>query len=62
MKRFFIEKKYIWVPSLIAIYAAIIACCNLDALDTESGRRDFWITVAVEIIILILTSIFLKKR
>ncbi|MCM1290426.1 MAG: hypothetical protein NC201_05435 [Prevotella sp.] len=56
------EKKYIWLPSLIAIYAFIMAWWNRSELDTPSGAKRFWIIVVVETVILILAAIFLKKR
>lgn len=61
MKRFF-QKKYIWVPTVLAIYAAVMALCNLDALDTPEGTRNFIFTLIVEAVILVLVSLFLKKR
>lgn len=61
MKKFF-QKKYIWVPIVLAIYAAVMALCNLDALDTAEGTRSFVFTLIVEGVILLLVSLFLKKR
>lgn len=55
-------KSYIWVPAFLSVYALAMALFNLDNLNTSDGRKTFWFTVGVEILLIVLVAVFLKKR
>ena len=54
--------KYIWLPTLLAIYFVFMTVYfGLDLLRSGENLR-FWGTIAAEMIVLIALVIFLKKR
>lgn len=57
-----LKKKYVWLPTLIGIYAACMAWFNRDAVTVHHEYTQYFVTLGVEAVILILLVIFLKKR
>lgn len=57
-----LKKKYVWLPLLIAVYAGCMAWFNRDAVTVRHEYASYYSTIAMEVIILIALSIFLKKR
>ncbi|MBO4966377.1 MAG: hypothetical protein J6C81_09020 [Muribaculaceae bacterium] len=55
-------KSYVWVPAFLTVYALAMALFNLDNLKTADGRQTFWFTVGVEVLLIVLVAVFLKKR
>lgn len=54
--------KYIWLPTLLAVYFVFMTVYfGLDLLRSGETFR-FWGTIAAEVIVLIALVIFLKKR
>lgn len=56
---------WIWVTSTLTIYLTLIAVFNRpdkNSADFASASRQYWITIAVEVLIIIAVGYFLKKR
>ncbi len=55
-------KKSVWLPLCLAIYMAAMSFTFADEWIKSGHALRFYITVAVEVILLILLVIFLRKR
>ena len=56
------EKRHIWLPLVLFIYFAIMAWNGRDMITVHHKYGQYFGIMAAEIIILILLSIFLKKK
>lgn len=62
MKADILKKKYFWLPLVIAIYAGCMAWFNRETVTVHHRYSEFYITLGVELLVIILLVIFLKKR
>ena len=54
--------KYIWLPTILAIYfLGMTFYFGLDLLRQGEAMR-FWLTVGAEVVVLVLLTVFLKRR
>ena len=56
------DKIYIWLPAIILIYLAAMAFTFKDDLLSAGHYLQFYLTIAVELLVIILLFIFLRKR
>ena len=56
------DKLYIILPSVLAIYAIVMAWIGRSQLFDPSTRITYRVSVAVEVLVLVLLYFFLKKR
>lgn len=57
-----LRKKYVWLPLVLAIYAAFMAWFNRETVTVHHEYTQYFSTLAVEAVVLVLLAIFLKKR
>lgn len=58
-KRF---KKSVWLPLVIALYAAAMSCYFGPTLIAEGRASKFWISVAFEAVVVIALFFFLRRK
>ena len=56
------DKIYIWLPAIMLIYLAAMAFTFKDDLLSAGHYLQFYLTIAVELLVIILLFIFLRKR
>lgn len=56
------SRKHIIIPICIAIYFAVIAYLNKDEWLVENNTISYWGKIVVEVLVLIVLSIVIKKR
>lgn len=59
-----ISKKYVWIPSALAVYSLIIAVINFsdEYLKWTEASRRYWITLAIQMVIIAAVAFFLRKK
>ncbi|MBD5211629.1 MAG: hypothetical protein HDS74_00795 [Bacteroidales bacterium] len=58
------SKKYVWIPSALAVYSLILAVINFsdEYLKWTEASRRYWITLAIQMVIIAAVAFFLKKK
>ncbi|MBD5201196.1 MAG: hypothetical protein HDS85_04015 [Bacteroidales bacterium] len=58
------SKKYVWIPSALAVYSLILAVINFsdEYLKWTEASRRYWITLAIQIVIIAAVAFFLRKK
>lgn len=57
-----LKKKYVWLPLVLAIYAACMAWFNRETVTVHHEYTQYFVTLALEAVVLVLLAVFLKKR
>lgn len=56
------DKIYIWLPAIMLIYLAAMALAFKDDLIGTGRHMQFYITIAVELLVILLLFLILRKR